>query len=90
MKQENIAIMRSENGRDGWVPVPPAEVPDWLKEPDVMGNLVAGNMACKNDEGDKGSAWYRAERVPTDGERQTMDRAAAKRARRAQRNRTIH
>lgn len=59
--QANLVIYASNNGRDGWEPVKPDEVPGWLKEPDVIGHLVAGETAMNPREGDKGSSWYRAE-----------------------------
>jgi hypothetical protein len=55
---KSLVILRSENGRDGWKPVLPADVPEWLKNPDVMHKLVNGEMAM---DPRKGTEWYRAE-----------------------------
>ena len=63
MNTANLIIYASVNGRDTWHPLLPDEVPEWLKEPDTMGYLVAGEMAFKPSEGDSGSLWYRAEKV---------------------------
>lgn len=63
MKEAMLVIYASPNGRDHWRPVPPSEVPAWLKDPAYMGRLVAGEAAMKADEGRNGSEWYRAERV---------------------------
>jgi len=62
-KQAQLVIYQSESGRDGWKPVLPEAVPAWVKDPDVMGRLVAGEMCMDPKCGDKGSAWYRAEQV---------------------------
>lgn len=60
-KQAMVVILRSETGRGGWQLVPPAEVPEWVKNPECMARLVEGRQsAMKADEGDKGSAWYMA------------------------------
>jgi len=62
VKQDTLIIYTSENGRDGWTPVLPAYVPDWLSARDRMSRLVAGEMVS-----DPRSAiphiWYRAEVV---------------------------
>lgn len=55
----NLVIYRSLTGEAPWTPVMREEVPDKVKEPDVIGNLLNGEM-CKVD-GDK--HWYRAEKV---------------------------
>ena len=69
MAEAMVVVMRSANGEDGWEPVKPEDVPDWVKEPDCMGRLVAGDMAQGPAEGllvpDEVRAWYRAEIVPT-------------------------
>lgn len=58
-KQALVVILRSDTGRGNWELCPPAEVPEWVKKPDVMANLVRERRsAMKCDEGDKGSAWY--------------------------------
>ncbi|HUT03309.1 MAG TPA: hypothetical protein VM163_05400 [bacterium] len=45
LKQALVVVMASENGRDGWVPIPPEVVPEWVKEHGVMGRIVAGDVA---------------------------------------------
>lgn len=61
--QARLVIFVSVNGRDNWHPVKADEVPEWVKDPDNMGRLVAGEACMKCDEGDAGSLWYRAEKV---------------------------
>ena len=63
LTQATLIIYRSAHGRGDWSPILPTEVPEWLKVPDVMGRLVAGEVCMKCDEGDKGSEWYMAEQV---------------------------
>lgn len=96
LKQAVLMIYRSANGRDGWAPVPPAEVPEWLKDLEVMGKLVDGQECMDAAEGETGSYWYRAVRARdalavaspmADAER--IEAAHAKRARRAAR-RVLH
>lgn len=59
-----LIIYASPNGRDAWQPVAPELVPEWLKDGDTLGRLVvAGEMACKADEGESGSLWYRAAKI---------------------------
>lgn len=84
MNQVNLMIFASDNGRDNWALVKPADVPAWVKAPDNIGRMLCGNECMKADEGDKGSLWYRAIRVE-DYER--MVAAEAKRARRMAKNR---
>ena len=62
MKRKALFVFyASENGRDGWTLVKPDDLPTWVKDPDVLGNLVNGMVAFKCDEGEKGSLHYRAE-----------------------------
>lgn len=75
MKEALLVIYRSENGRDNWVPIPAAEVPEFVKAPATMGRLVAGEECMDAGEGKNGSAWYRALRVVTHGERAIVDAA---------------
>lgn len=42
---------------DGWTPLMPDDVPDWLKEPGVVNELRGGTQVCKNP--DKDGRWYR-------------------------------
>lgn len=59
MKLANLVILRSTDCRR-WKPVLPKDVPAWLKEPETVGRLVAGEMARRR----KGKTWYRAEQGP--------------------------
>lgn len=61
--QTRLVILRSEDGRDNWQSVLPADVPEWVKAPENIARLVAGDMCMKADEGEKGSDWFRAEVV---------------------------
>lgn len=65
MKQAELVIWRSPNGRDQWQMIKPADVPEWVKHPNVLGRMVAGEMASdvRNDP-----FWYRAEPAPSDKE----------------------
>ncbi len=86
-KQTILVIYESENGRNGWRPLQPSEVPQWVLHPDIMGHLVAGEMCSDPTRGEKGSNWYRAERTPEDA---SMVRAAAeRRQRRLERNQRL-
>lgn len=86
ISQAMLVIYKSPNGRDNWSVVPPAEVPEWVKDRDVMGRLVSGEACMKADEGEKGSDWFRA--VSIEGHEQMMA-AGAKRQQRA-RKRVMH
>lgn len=59
-KKALFVILASENGRDNWYPVKHENLPQWLIHPDVLGHLAAGMVACKADDGERGSLWYRA------------------------------
>lgn len=61
--QAMLVIFKSPNGRDNWEPLEAADVPEWVKQPDIMGRLVTGEQCMDVAQGDKGSAWYRAEAV---------------------------
>ena len=88
MKQATLIIYRSENGRDGWQPVMPDDVPGWVSNPITLGRLIAGEECMKADEGGNGSAWYRAVKVLSDEDVARIEKAKAKRARRAKH--TVH
>lgn len=60
MTQGVLIIYASPNGRDEWQPVLPADVPEFVKDPDTLGRLVAGEMCC---DAETQSLWYRAEQV---------------------------
>lgn len=59
-----IVYVSTDDGKT-WAPVKPEAVPEWVKNPDVMANLIHGEMAQ-----DKTAplAWYRAERIDAGGE----------------------
>ena len=58
-----VILMALDPDKGPWQPVPPERVPDWIKDdPEVVANLVGGDMA-KNRDG--GLCWFRAEKVPT-------------------------
>ena len=59
-KRAAVVLLASLNGRDGWYMVKPEDVPAWVKDPDTMGRIVAGESCMKCDEGVAGSLWYRA------------------------------
>jgi hypothetical protein len=59
----NMIIYRSPNCRDDWTPVLPQDVPDWVRDPDNLAQLVEGNACCDPALGEAGSDWYRAEVV---------------------------
>lgn len=63
MTEATLIIYTSVNGRDPWIPIPQSEVPEWVKDHGIMGRLVAGQMCCDPAIGDKGSNWYRAQKV---------------------------
>lgn len=69
MPEGLLIILRSETPRDeaSWKPVLPAEVPEWVKSPDNMARLVAGESCCNPETGDLG--WYMAEKVDSSGEK---------------------
>lgn len=61
-----IVVYSSDDG-ENWDLVKPEDVPNWVKDPDVMGWLVKGNM-CRNDvpnwvKDPEARKWYRAERL---------------------------
>lgn len=63
VQQGYLMIYRSPTGRDNWQPVLPDDVPEWVKDQDILGRLVAGEIACDPTEGNSGRDWYRAERT---------------------------
>lgn len=65
MAEAMLVIFVSLDGEEPWTVVPPNQVPEWLKDPDVMAELVAGSMA-QNKEAPL--AWYRAEELEIDHE----------------------
>lgn len=63
LKQASAVIFTSANGRAPWHPLKPEEVPEWVKHPDVMARLLAGEECYDPTIGDKGSNFYRAVRT---------------------------
>lgn len=57
-----LIIYASPDGNTGWTPVLPADVPDWVKDPDILANMIAG-QACQNQSSASRTTWYRAVRV---------------------------
>lgn len=58
--EATLIVFCSANGRDGWHPIKPEEVPDWVKNPEVMARLASGEECMDCGQGDVGSCWYRA------------------------------
>ena len=75
MKQARCVVYRSDNGRDHWEPVGPESVPEFVKQPTVMGRPLAGEECMDTREGRSGSAWYRAVRVGNQQERDMVEGA---------------
>ena len=66
MPDAMMIVYRSPDGEKDWTMVPPADVPDWVKAPDVMGRLVRGEMARGPINlmlPDEMRPWYRVERI---------------------------
>jgi hypothetical protein len=89
MKQQiELVIFSSVNGRDGWQPVKPADVPEWVKGMENMRRLVNGETCMKCDEGPKGSLWYMGR--PLDQARKILKAAAKRQRKAARRMETLH
>ena len=60
MRTGRLVIWQSKDGENEWSPVPNTMVPDWMRDKDVLGSLVAnpGEMAQRGD-----SLWYRVEKL---------------------------
>lgn len=82
MKQAHLVIYRSANGRDNWEPVMFDSVPEWVKTPEIMGRLIAGEQCMDAKEGDSGSDWYRAVKVVSEQERAAQERRERRQAKR--------
>ncbi len=57
-----LIIYASPDGNTGWIPVLPADVPDWVKDPDILGKMIAGQM-CQNPNSVSRTTWYQAKRI---------------------------
>lgn len=62
MTTGNLVIFVSPDG-ESWKPVKSEDVPAWVKHPDILGAMVAGEMV--NDPA-VAPEWYRAEKLPAD------------------------
>lgn len=58
-----IVVFKSPNGREPWTPVDPLLVPAYVKRPEIMGRLIAGEQCMDVAEGAQGGDWYRANRA---------------------------
>lgn len=74
MPEGLLVIYVSEDDGETWAPLKPEDVPAWVKAPDVLGRLVAGEIAKREFVGgmavrdDYRFPWYRAEKMSSDGE----------------------
>lgn len=82
MKQyeSGALIIYKSADRETWEPVLNSEVPEWVKDPDILGRMVDGE-ACHDDD-DPASPWYIAKRVVNGADQSAMLAAKAKRERR--------
>lgn len=57
-----MVIESSPIGKDDsiWTPVMPEDLPEWVKDPEVMGKMRNGEKVSMNP--DKGTVWYRGVR----------------------------
>lgn len=60
MKMGQLIIFISRDGGETWQPMMPSEVPQWVRHPDILGEMMIGNMAT---DPNKGPEWYRAEHL---------------------------
>ena len=84
IKQSFLVIFKSANGRDGWKPVKPEDVPDWVKDPDNVSRLVDGE-ACMDPTSESGTDWFMALPLPEQADIDAWVAAKEKRAKRAKR-----
>ena len=65
MAEANLVIFKgpsSDAPAEDWEPVKPYNVPDWVSDPDVLGEMLAsGACVSKND-----NEWYRVEELPSE------------------------
>ena len=68
MPEARLIVFRSPNGETDWQPVLPEDVPEWLKDPAVLGRLVDEQTMAQGPSGvilpDELHPWYRVERAP--------------------------
>lgn len=65
MKMDLIVVFRSPDGEKDWQIIAPAEVPEFVKDPDTMGRLMAGDIVRNVDVS---QWWYRAEKMLSEKE----------------------
>jgi hypothetical protein len=78
LKQVMAVVLASEDGESGWTPLRPEEVPAWVRNEDVMGRLLYGEIAQDSTLEDK--RWFRAERLPNKAQAPANDAEGAKAA----------
>ena len=66
MKETELIIFESPNGRDQWKPLLPKDVPEWVKDPEIISRMIDGEICMDAKIGDKGSPWYCAEQAPSE------------------------
>ena len=81
MRKIKLVVYRSTNGRDGWQPVSESQVPDWVKEPAVIGRMMQGEQ-CMDPRSTSGSDWFKAQRVITQAEKDAQERREQRQAKR--------
>lgn len=84
MKHAIAMVFKSPNGVDQWELVKPEDVPEWLKEPEVMARLLRDPGLTAQQEGmvivpDAVKPWYRVERVKSKASDRILAKAAKKR-----------
>ncbi len=69
-----LVILKSDNPQaepKDWTPVKNDDVPEWLKNPDILGQMVDGNVA--SDKVESPGVWWRCEVVfPDETEAETV------------------
>lgn len=55
MKLANIVVYQAADGK--WTPILPADTPEWVKEPEVMGDMIAGAIVERDGQ------FFRARKV---------------------------
>ena len=94
MSQEQglLIIFKSTDDCATWNPIKAVEVPEWVKDPDILGRMVDGEAA--HDAERSPGEWFLAQRAkvaPTDADVKRMNDAEKKRIRRAQKRiRLLH
>lgn len=71
MNYGTLIIYSSPNGESDWTSVKPGDVPDFVKDPDVLARLVDGDACADTSEGEA-TVWYAAQRVLTEDEQSTL------------------